>query len=317
MRKISGGIVKVKVIVNPMARKGKAGKRWPEIEALLKRHVPQFDTAFTTAPGAATAIAREALAQGYDVFVPVGGDGTAHEVLNGIVENDRLANPNSRLCAIPAGTANELCRSVGLLAAPDAPYRAIAQGRDRAIDMVRIDCKRLNGGDVVRYGYQATSFGVAATISHKTSASKYIKRLGGQFSYYYVTLIETLRSKHQAYSIVIDDAPPIETRGFTGLICNLEYGGGGMRLAPGASNIDGALDLIMFNEIARSQVLLQKPSWLFEGRHIEHPDVSRHSGKVFSVTSPLDALVDADGETVGCLPLKVRVLPGALTVKVI
>lgn len=226
-----------------------------------------------------------------------------------------MANPQSALCAIPAGTANELCRGIGLLGDPEAPYRAIGQGTPRSIDMVRIECQGLQGGNVLRYGYQATSFGTAATISYKTSASKYIKKLGGQFSYYYVTLIETLRAKYLQFSIAIDDAPPIETRALTGLICNLEYGGGGMRLAPGARNDDGALDLIMFNEIPRTQVLLQKPSWLFEGRHVEHKDVSRHGGKIFRVTSPADVLVDADGEAIGRLPLAVRILPGALTVR--
>lgn len=311
--------MKVKVIVNPMARKGKAGKRWPEIEASLKRYVPAFDVAFTPAPGAATAMAREALAQGYDVFVPVGGDGTANEVLNGIVAQDRMINPGSALCAIPAGTANELCRSVGLLADPEAPYRAVSQGRLHRLDMVRAQCQALtgDGSEIVRYGYQATSFGLAAQISYKTSASKYIKKLGGQFSYYYVTLIETIASQYQSFRIGIDDAAPIETSALTGLICNLEYGGGGMRLAPGASGVDGILDLIMFNDIARREILLQKPSWLFEGRHIDHPKVSRHSGRRFHVTSTKDALVDADGEAIGRLPLTVQILPGALQVKVV
>ena len=311
--------MKVKVIVNPMARKGKAGKRWPEIEATLKRHVPAFDVAFTSAPGAATAMAREALAQGYDVFVPVGGDGTANEVLNGIVAQDRMINPASALCAIPAGTANELCRSVGLLADPEAPYRAVSQGRLHRLDMVRAQCQALagDGSEIVRYGYQATSFGLAAQISYKTSASKYIKKLGGQFSYYYVTLIETITSQYQSFRIGIDDAAPIETSALTGLICNLEYGGGGMRLAPGASGVDGILDLIMFNDIARREILLQKPSWLFEGRHIDHPKVSRHSGRRFRITSTRDALVDADGEAIGRLPLTVQILPGALQVKVV
>lgn len=314
---ITGGNVKVKVIVNPMAAKGKAAKRWPEIEALLKRHVTAFDTAFTTGPAMATAMARDALGQGYDVFVPVGGDGTANEVLNGIAADDRMINPASALCAIPAGTANELCRSVGLLGDAEAPFRAVGSGRLHRLDMIRAECQGLGGGAVLRYGYQATSFGLAAQISYKTSASKYIKRLGGQFSYYYVTLFETLASKYQDFRIAIDTDPAIETSALTGLICNLEYGGGGMRLAPGASGVDGKLDLIMFNDIPRREILLQKPSWLFEGRHIEHPNVSRHGGRRFQVSSPKDALVDVDGETIGKLPLTVQILPGALQVKVV
>src|SRR5436190_17022521 len=110
---------KVAVIVNPAAHKGGAGKRWRAIEGELTRRLGSFTPQFTTAPGHATALARQALSAGARRIVAVGGDGTANEVLNGLLDGSgRLVGPDAVLCPIPAGTANELCRALGHLADP-------------------------------------------------------------------------------------------------------------------------------------------------------------------------------------------------------
>ena len=88
-----------------------------------------------------------------------------------------------------------------------------------------------------------------------------------------------------------------------------------MKLAPGASFEDGMLDLVLFKNITRRDIILQKPSWLYEGRHVEHPQVEVVRGKRFDVAGPAMALVDLDGETVGRLPMAATVIPKALTVK--
>ncbi|MGE0153846.1 MAG: diacylglycerol kinase family protein [Reyranellaceae bacterium] len=302
-------------IANPAARKGRCGRNWPQIEARLRRHLPVFETRLTARPGHATALARQAVQDGFDTFIAIGGDGTVNEVVNGLVENGALARPGLALCPVPAGTANELCLALGLLADADAPYRTIVAGRTRRIDLIETRCAGLAGGEALRYGYAIACFGAAAEISHRTSASRLLKRLGGRFSYYYQTLLVTLTYPYWQASLRVDDQPVRSLRLYTGLACNTRNGGGGMMLAPGASFDDGVLDLVLFGEIARRDILLQKPSWLYQGRHVEHPRVEVVRGRRFQIEGPAMALVDLDGETIGRLPMTARVIPGALAVK--
>jgi diacylglycerol kinase (ATP) len=303
------------VIANPAARKGRCARNWPQIEARLRAHLPDFDTRFTQHQGHATALAREAVAQGYDTFIAVGGDGTVNEVVNGMVANGAMARPDIVLCPIPAGTANELCLALGLLRDGDAPYRNIVAGQRKNIDLIDVRCAGIDDGEAQRYGYAIACFGAAAEISYRTSASRFLKKLGGRFSYYYQTLLVTLTYPHWQANLRVDDQPARDVTVYTGLACNTPNGGGGMKLAPGASFEDGVLDLVLFRDISRRDIILQKPSWLYEGRHIEHPKVEIVRGRRIHVEGPAMALVDLDGETIGRLPMTATVLPRALAVK--
>ena len=307
--------MKAVVIVNPMAKKGGVGRDWPAIEDRLRQAIGAFDARFTPAAGAATDIAREALAQGADHLIVVGGDGTVNEVLNGAMANDVLLNPDLVICPIPVGTGNDLCRALGLLEPADAPYRAITEGSRRRIDVCKVTCTGLDGGASLRYAFAVASFGSAAEISYRTSTSRYLKKLGGAFSYYMVMLLVTLTYRARTVRLTVDDGFDEELLVYTGLCCNTETGGGGMKLAPGAEIDDGVLDLVVFGDMKRREVLLKPPSWLFEGHHVKHPKVRVLRGRKFTAEGDPAMLVDADGETVGRLPVQIEVLAATLNVK--
>ena len=102
--------MRLAVIVNPAARKGGALARWPAIQAELSKRLGPLEPMFTEAPGHATELAREALAQGVRRFVAVGGDGTVNETLNGLLDpSGRLVEPDAVLCpgrpALPTSSA--------------------------------------------------------------------------------------------------------------------------------------------------------------------------------------------------------------------
>ena len=167
---------KIAVIVNRAANKGSAARRWPLIQAELAARLGAFEPLFTEAPGHATALVRTALAQGARRIVAVGGDGTVNEALNGLLDpNGRLLHADSVLCPIPAGTANELCRALGHLKHPLRAYEAAAGTGTRPIDLLRVRCLGLDGRPVDRFGYLIVSLGGAATISHRTSRSRWLK----------------------------------------------------------------------------------------------------------------------------------------------
>lgn len=303
------------VIVNPTARKGRALARWPSIEAELARRLGgPIDPLFTRAPGHATELAREALAGGARRLVAVGGDGTVNETLNGLLDPDgRLVEGDAVLCPVPAGTANELSRALGHLARPDLAYDAVASPRSRAIDLMRVRCTGLDGRPVDRFGYLIVAIGAAATVSHRTSRSRWLKRTG-EIAYLLMAPAVILGYRHRAMSVEIDGVPGGTRPLFTAMVGNTENGGGGMKLLPGARFDDGVLDLLEMGDASRLEILFGLMPKLYSGAHVRHPKVRTARGTSFRFDSPVETLVDLDGETVGRLPLEVTVLPQAFRV---
>lgn len=304
------------VIVNPAAHKGGAARRWPAIEAELAVRLGPIVPRFTTAPGHATHLARAAVARGVRRIVAVGGDGTVNEALNGLLDaSGRLTAPDTVLCPVPAGTANELCRALGHLEHPARAYDAAAGTGTRPVDLLRVRCVDLAGQPVDRFGYLIVSLGAAATISYRTSRSRWLKKLG-EVAYLLMTPVVTLGYRHRDIAITIDGRASGTRRLFTALVANTENGGGGMRLMPGAKFDDGVLDLIEMGDISRLDMLLGVMPKLYSGAHVHHPKVRLSQGASFRFESEVETLVDLDGETVGRLPLEVSVLPRAFSVGV-
>jgi len=304
----------VAVIVNPAAHKGGAAKRWSAIEAELSARLGPFKPRVTQAPGHATELARGALAEGARRIVAVGGDGTVNEALNGLLDSSgRLTVADAVLCPVPAGTANELCRALGYLADPRRAYDAAASDATRAIDLLHVRCAGLDGRPVERFGYLIVSLGAAATISHRTSQSRWAKKLGG-IAYLLMTPPVTLGYRNRAVAITVDGMAQGTRPIFTAMVANTENGGGGMKLMPGARFDDGILDLIEMGDITPLAMLTTVLPKVYGGGHVHDPKVRVSRGTSFRFESAVDTLVDLDGETVGRLPLEVSVIPRAFVV---
>ena len=304
------------VIVNRLAHKGRAGRRWSAMKSELEKRLGPVDALFTEAPGHATVLAREALAKGARRFVTVGGDGTANETLNGLIGPDgRLVAPDAALCPIPAGTANELCRALGYLGDTAQAYDAAAGTGSRAVDLIRVRCIGLDGRPVDRFGYLIVSVGGAAEISHRTSRSRWLKKFG-EIAYLLMTPVVTLGYHPRLIALSIDGAPAVSRKIFTALVANTENGGGGMKLAPGASFDDGVLNLVEVEDTSKASILFSILPRTYSGAYVHHPSVRVASGRLFRFDSDVETLVDLDGETVGKLPLEVSVLPKAFNVGV-
>lgn len=305
---------KIAVIVNPAAHKGGAARHWPAIQAELARRLGPFEPRFTEAPGHATWLARSALSQGARRIVAVGGDGTVNETLNGLLETSgRLSEPDTVLCPVPAGTANELCRALGHLKGPTLAYDAAASPATRPIDLLRVRCEGFDGRPITRFGYLIVSLGGAATISWRTSQSRWLKKLGG-IAYLLMTPVVTLGYRNRDVAITVDGVAQGTRPIFTAMVANTENGGGGMRLVPGARFDDGVLDLIEMGDISPLAMLATVLPKVYSGNHVHHPKVRMSRGTSFHFESAVETLVDLDGETVGRLPLDVSVLPRAFHV---
>ena len=305
--------MRTKVIVNPMAAKGRMAHRWPWYRQRLEAALGPLNVSFTLRPGDATRWTRAAARWGCERFVVLGGDGSVNEVLNGMLSSGIDAS-NLTLCPMPSGTGNDSCRGLGVPLDPAEAIDALANRRTRLVDAMRIELQGLDGTPRTRHGLILVSFGAPATISRNASASRWMKRLG-RIAYYLATPAVVLTYSLRATRIAIDDTPAEQRALFGGMIAGLPNGGGGMRLVPPAKPDDGRLDMVELGRLSRAEALFQVMPKLYDGGHIAHPSVSLRQGmKEIRLESEVETLVDVDGETVGRLPATVTVLPDAIRV---
>jgi diacylglycerol kinase family enzyme len=101
------------LVCNRKAGRGGVGKCLPQVERLLAERGLEYEIAHTEGPGHATLLTREALERGRQLVVAVGGDGTIHEVVNGLIEDDKAVNPDVRLGVVAAGTGSDFIKTFG------------------------------------------------------------------------------------------------------------------------------------------------------------------------------------------------------------
>jgi YegS/Rv2252/BmrU family lipid kinase len=305
--------MRTKVIVNPMAAKGRMAHRWPWYRERLEAVLGPLNVSFTLRPGDATRWTRAAARSGCERFVVLGGDGSVNEVLNGMLSSGIEAS-SLTLCPMPAGTGNDSCRGLGVPLDPAEAIDALANRRTRLVDALHIELQGLDGATRTRHGLILVSFGAPATISRNASASRWMKRLGS-IAYYLATPWVVLTYDARPTRISIDDAPAEERALFGGMIAGLSNGGGGMRLVPPARPDDGQLDMVELSHPGRFEALFKVMLKLHDGGHIAHPSVNLRQGmRSIRLESAAETLVDIDGETVGRLPATVTVLPDAIRV---
>ena len=164
----------VKVILNPYAGRGRGGKMAGQIEAAFRRHNLTCEIAQTSAPGEAVSLARRARLDGYAIVAAAGGDGTVHEVVNGLAEATPEDETVQGLAVLQTGSGNDFADMVGAARELDAAVRAIRAGNTRNVDLGRVEA--FDGRNTLRrYFDNNLGIGFEAQV---TVESRKIKRLG-------------------------------------------------------------------------------------------------------------------------------------------
>lgn len=301
---------KTHLVLNPVAGAGWVGRRSPEILRALAAHLDgDVELDVTLAPGRAEVAARHAARSGADLIVAIGGDGTVHEVANGLLTSIR--GPGCTLGIFDGGTGSGLADSLDLPSSADGLAATIAHGVARHLDVGRMRFHRSGGFASHRRFVNECQVGVGAAVCAKLGRKR--KRLGGRLGYGLTSLITGLRHKPADLAISIDDRLPIRGHFLGVMIANGSRTGGGMKIAPEAELDDGHLDLVLIHEMpahARPRFLAS----LYAGRHGESPYCTICTAKRVAVYAADETPVAADGEVLGTTPLSVEVEPGALRV---
>ena len=291
-------------IVNPAAGGGKSAKLAGAALARLREKGLNVDVIASTGPGHALQLAREAYAQGYRRFLAVGGDGTAHEILNGVFAR----NPNAErisLGFLPLGTGNSFLRDFTTDGA-EASMKALLANRTRPVDLLRLTHA---SGEI--YSFNILSVGFTADVGALTNRA--FKPLG-HFGYLLGVLVRVVQLKRRAFNLRSDEETDWDTRRSLFLAFNnSKYTGGTMLIAPDANPSDGFIEFVRWGPIGRLGLLRNLPK-LYNGSHLKHPLASRKAVKrvEFDISSPVDVLIDGEIFSLVCKSLDV--LPSAVDI---
>ena len=303
--------MKTLFIVNPKSGRGKPGRLWPRIRDVFRARDWRFDVAFTEGRGHGKALAREAVRNGFELIVAVGGDGVVNEVVNGLMADGRAVNPQSTLGIIPCGSGNDLARMLGLPGETLAAARHLAQNKQsRLIDIGEVVFTS-GGRKELRFFVNDANLGFAADVVARLERTGKFSR--GTVPYFVALLLTALRHRSQLIQLGFGDHS-YDQKTTTVLVCNGQSTGGGMWVAPDASLDDGLLDVIVVGGLRPWEIIWHAPK-IYRGTHIAMHQVSVHRARTVTVTSPQRLSVVADGELIGEAPATFRVLPLALRVR--
>jgi YegS/Rv2252/BmrU family lipid kinase len=267
-------------------------------------------SAATAGPGDAAEQVKQAIADGCDTVFACGGDGTVHDVVQGLVGND------AALGVIPLGTANSLANDLGLPLSPMGAAQAALTAKPRRIAVGRVGYQDFNHGQNARYFTVTAGVGVDAHLFYKLNPMA--KRHLGMAAYYAKATRLWLTHKMEKFVIEMEGQPSRSAEVSQLLAVRIRHFGGVLReLAPGASLDRDDLRLVLFHTRSRAAYLgyvlrgLLGAKWQIPGIELVHVlrincrPLARGSSRIF---------VEADGELLGTLPAVISVVPEALTI---
>lgn len=286
------------VILNPVAGRGRVRREWPRMAARLRAAGIAFDFAETGAPGEAVDLAERG-ARRYDVVVAVGGDGTVHEVANGLLR----AGGGAALGVLPLGSGDDF---VKMLPAGD-PVERLVRGTQRAFDAGRITA----GG--TRFFANGMDIGFGAHASRNVRrVPAFLTGLGAYLGALALTLV---RYPKLDVRLRLDGGESFAQATAMTAVMNGRAFGGSFHVCPDARIDDGELDLLIADGLGRLEILGLVPR-IMRGAHLGHPRLKLARVRRVVIESEAPLLVEADGEIVfeDVRRLEVEILPGALRV---
>jgi len=297
-------------IVNPNAGNGKGGKDWNRISDILTKNDIRFEKKTTGRKGQATEFTREMIAGGYRKIISIGGDGTLHEVINGIFTQDHCPAKEIILGLIPVGTGNDWGRMFGIPLIYEGAVKVIREGKLLLHDIGVIDY--FHGEEKAKtYFINIAGLGFEAVVVKKTNKQK-DKGMSNKAIYFYNLLSSLVSYRNTSVEITIDGRSS-RAKIFSINVGNGRYCGGGMRQTPDAIPDDGLFDITVIKEMGRIEII-RSLQLLYDGTIMSHPKVDGYRSNNLKVTSDSVVYIEADGESLGHTPVEFSIIPAAVNI---
>ena len=276
----------IKIILNPIAGRGLGGRSESTLRQFLSAEDVDFDLTLTERPGHAVELAQQAASDGFEIIVAAGGDGTTHEVVNGLmaVAQDDVAGT---LGVIPVGSGSDFANTVGIPPDLKGACQRLAHGQTRIVDLCRVTVD----GQSPRYFDNTVNVGFGGRVTYEARKVKWVR---GMALYLPVVLKTVFLSQAPPMTIEYDDQK-LELPALMVCVANGSREGGGFFTAPDAQPDDGLLDLCIVWEIGRLEMLALVPRFM-DGSHVNHEAVTMARAKRVVISSPDDLIAHSDGE---------------------
>lgn len=303
------------LVVNPMSQAGRTGRRLEQLSKLARAALGPVEVRTTRALGDGRRLAREAAEGGASLVIAVGGDGTANEVVDGLMS---AAQGPCAFGLLPAGTGSDLARTLAMPTDWEEALVAIRHAAPQPTDVMVGTFTDVTGKRVVRHGINVVGMGMAGEVVRRVNRSS--KRLGGQVSFLTATLGALVAWRAPEVEITWDDEDGAVGRWVGPLVnafvANGRYCGGSMLVGAEARMEDGLLDVVVVPRQSLWRLALSTPH-LYDGRIAEQDDIVSFRTARVAARPVREGFVpsDMDGEQPGGLPAEIRCLAGALPVR--
>jgi YegS/Rv2252/BmrU family lipid kinase len=287
------------LILNPASGKSKQ-KRKAILESLKQLRIP-FQEHTTSGPGEALRLVQEVIGQGHTKILACGGDGTVHEVINGILGQTQRSASDVSLAYIPCGSANDWARTLGISEEPMQAVKAIKTG-----NYFRHDIGKVFAAGAAEPFYFANVLGIGfdAQVAHKANQHR---KPGQRIHYRWQILRNLYGFQTPSIAITIDGQDVYSGPAFSVAVGIGKYNGNGMTPCPDAVPDDGYFDVTVFTNPSKWDVL-SKSGRLYSGDFFDLDFVRFFRGQSIYIESNQPVLVEADGESRGQLPIRIEVL---------
>lgn len=288
------------MIVNPFAGAGQAKKIWPKIEVQLKEQKVNYSVLMTTHPGHGIQLARSfALQNKFEknwVVVAVGGDGTLHEVLNGLHQGGGDQIP---LGYIPAGSGNDFARGINLPTQPLAALLRLLEVQAPTSLDVGVYKNRLDSHETLFTNNVGIGFDAAVVHAANAGQKEHLKKYHLQSSAYVFSLIKAFfNQKGFRLSVETAQAKQQFSKAFLVTTTNIKYFGGGVPIMPTANLHDGKLDLVVVEQIGVLRFIKLFVEMLTTGNHLKSPIVHHFRAETLHLSTNLLENGQVNGENI-------------------
>lgn len=295
------------VILNPTSGNNASKRLWPEIKRLLAYYEFDFDYAFTEYERHSTELTYKALELSYKKIICVGGDGTLHNIVNGIMTQNYFPTPDIHVGVIPIGTGNDWVRTFKISRHIESAIKTIKRGRVLTQDIGVIDF--ITGTSPSVYFTNLAGAGFDGFVVSKVTKMKYL----GKIAYLLGALISIFSFKNFNSKVTIDNEQ-VYGKTLMILIGLCRYSGGGMQLTNKPNPFDGKFDVSIAQNLNKLEIIKNIPI-LFNGKITLYKKVKTYKTCTLKVVFKNETLpyIQADGELIGKGNFEVKIIEKAFS----
>lgn len=293
------------IIVNPTSGNGKSKKSWQHISTLLKNHGIRFSFAFTEYSKHESELAQHAIKNGFTKIISVGGDGTLHHIVNGIMSQNIVETNTIQLAVIPIGTGNDWVKTYNIPTKIEKSILIIKKGNSILQDIGKLTTEN----NTSLYFNNVAGIGYDGYVVNKL---KNLKRFGG-IAYLLSGIYGLLFYKKSNFKIEINNQI-LEERCLMTIFGICKFSGGGMQFTKDVNPSDGLLDITIAKNLSLFDLILNLPK-LYNGTIVYHKKVTTYKTdtiKVIPTSTVEKPFIQADGELIDSGSVEVSIVKKAI-----